>query len=107
LYSSSTYYLSFNRARTDKPEKPEQKKDQVEQLSEMHEKILELLFDKSSTFENICKTLKLTKEEANYYLNDLMTDYRVNPPVPYSSGPELWSIDQDGRAYVMKKRKNA
>jgi len=86
----------------EKPEKP--KKEQKTELSETHEKVLELLFDKESTVEVISKTLKLTKEEANYYLHDLYARVMVSRPTPYTSGPEQWRIGQGGREYVMTHR---
>jgi len=91
---------------------PKNKKDNTdtdtgqESLSETHDKVLELLFQKPATIETICKTLKLSREEANYYLHDLMGKYMVCPPIAYSD-PEEWRIDQDGREYVLVKRANA
>ncbi|MDD2541103.1 MAG: hypothetical protein PHH28_08660 [Desulfuromonadaceae bacterium] len=82
-----------------------QTKTQKQLLSETNDNILELLFKKSSTVENICKNLKLSREEANYYLTYLYENKEmINPPGPYSIGPELWSIDQKGREYIMAKR---
>jgi hypothetical protein len=84
-----------------KPEEPK-----PEALSEAHDKVLELLFKSPSTLENICKTLKLTTEEARYYLNDLHGMDMADPPALYSSSSN-WQIDQEGREYVMSKRKSA
>lgn len=84
--------------------KPEEKKQEI--LSDIHEKVLELLFQKPTTVENICKTLKLTTEEARYYLNDLHGMDMADPPAPYGSSSN-WRIDQEGREYVMNKRKSA
>jgi hypothetical protein len=73
-----------------------------EVLSETHIKILELLFEKPSTVENLCKVLKLSREEVKYYMTDLCDDKgMIDPPSAYSSGPEEWRIDQKGREYVM------
>ncbi|MDD2319349.1 MAG: hypothetical protein PHO83_04780 [Geobacteraceae bacterium] len=79
-------------------------KERRQTIPEAHDKVLELLFQKPSTVDNICKTLKLQKEEANYFLNDLWGKNQVAPPAPYSS-PQEWRIDQEGREYVMMKRK--
>ena len=76
-------------------------------VTEMHEKIMELLFQKPSTVENICKTLNLTKEVTNFYLFDLYKHSMVSAPTPYASGPEEWRICQGGREYIMDKRKSA
>jgi len=74
-------------------------------LTEVHEKVLELLFQKPSPIENLCKTLNLTREEAKFYLFDLCDNKSmVNHPAPYSTGPEAWLISQKGREYIMAKR---
>lgn len=76
-------------------------------ITEIHKRVLEMLFQKPSTIENICKTLKLNKEESTYYLFDLYKHNMVSRPVPYSSGPEEWRICQDGREYVMSNQQSA
>jgi len=73
-------------------------------LTEIHEKVLTLLFKKPSTVENIYKILKITKEEANYYLYDLYDKNMVETPTPYSPGPEEWRISQDGRKNIINKQ---
>jgi predicted HTH transcriptional regulator len=74
-------------------------------LSEIHYKVLALLFKSPSTIEYICKALKIDEEEANYYLNDLYNKDMVSQPTAYTSGPEKWRIAQDGREYIMNQRK--
>lgn len=76
----------------------------TQKLSEVHENILELLFQKPASIEYLCKTLKLNREEVDFYLTDLCDDKSmIDPPTPYASVEE-WSIDQKGREYVMAKR---
>jgi hypothetical protein len=76
-----------------------------EVISGTHIKILELLFEKPSTVENLCKALELSREEVKYYLTDLCDNkVMIDPPSAYSSGPEEWRIDQMGREYVMSHR---
>ena len=89
------------------PSKQDEKPEEKISVTEMHEKIMELLFQKPSTVENICNTLKLTKEETNFYLFDLYQHSMVSAPTPYASGPEEWRICQGGREYVMDKRRSA
>lgn len=76
-------------------------------VTDTHEKVMEMLFQKPSTVENICKTLNLTKEETNFYLFDLYKHSMVSAPAPYASGPEEWRICQGGREYITDKRKSA
>ena len=74
-------------------------------MTEMHVNILNHLFNKPSPIENIGKNFNLNREESNYYLYDLYNKEMVYPPVAYSSGREEWRISQEGREYVMSKRK--
>lgn len=106
LYSFSAYFLSHVSANTKKettePKPETTTKTEKLTLSETHINILELLFEKPSTVENLCKVLKISKEEVKYYLADLCDDKdMIDPPSAYASGPEEWRIDQKGREYVM------
>lgn len=109
MYSFSAYFLSRISATTQKAP-PESKpitttKTEKLTLSESHINILELLFAKPSTVENLCKVLKLNREEVKYYLTDLCDDKcMIDPPSAYAPGPEEWRIDQKGREYVMAHR---
>lgn len=113
LYAFSAYFLSNIKdtsatlippisSQTQETEQEEEKA-----ITEMHEKIMELLFQKPSTVKNICSTLNITKEETNFYLFDLYQHSMVSAPTPYASGPEEWRICQGGREYIMKKRATA
>jgi hypothetical protein len=76
-------------------------------VTEMHDRVLDLLFQKPATNEHTCKTLKINEQEAYFYLDDLYNENMVDPPTPYSSGPEEWRLSQDGRRYIMSKRTKA
>lgn len=89
------------------PITPKEESEEKIIVTETHEKVMEILFQKPSTVENICKTLNLTKEETNFYLFDLYKHSMVSAPTPYASGPEEWRICQGGREYLMDKRRNA
>lgn len=109
LYAFSAYFLSFikdNASTLTQPAPPQTKEIPQEQeiISEMHERILESLFQKSAGVEDICKAFKLHREESNYYLHDLYNKEMAYPPVAYSSGKQEWTISQYGREYIMKKR---
>lgn len=99
-------YLSYRKISKSKTNKEIQQTEEIrEPISETHEKIVELLFKKKSSVENICKTLKTTKEETNYYLLDLYDKGMVHTPTPYAPGPEEWRVSQEGRKYIMEKQK--
>ena len=79
--------------------------DQNIELSDLHEKVLSILFKNPISVRCLCEDLNITKEEANYYLNYLFNKSMVCFPQPYSSVPENWRIDQDGREYIIKNKK--
>lgn len=74
------------------------------QLSEAHERVLGLLFEGSRTVEEVRQSLGGNREEANYYLNDLLERGLAHHPTPYAPGPEKWRISQQGRQFVMRNK---
>lgn len=74
-----------------------------EPLTEIHENVLSILFKEPSSVKNICIALKITNEEAKYYLYDLLDKYMVETPTPYAPGPEEWRISQKGRKHIIEK----
>jgi len=75
-------------------------------LSKTHEEVLNLLFKEPTEIKNICKTLNLSTEEVKYYLDDLRKIDMVSMPPIYPAGPGNWSIGQNGREYIMAKKRN-
>ena len=73
------------------------------QLSEMHQRVLRLLFENPRTVEEVCQSVGVTREEANYYLQDLLERDMVDHPTPYAQGLERWRISQQGRQFIMQE----
>ncbi len=74
-----------------------------EQLTEAHERVLRLLFDESRTVEEVGQSIGANREQANYYLYDLLERGMVSEPAPYAPGPEEWCISQQGRQFIMRQ----
>lgn len=72
-------------------------------LTDIHCRVLDLLFQKPSSVRRICGQLSLATEEVNYYVHELYNEGLVDPPAPYAHGEEEWRISQDGRKYIMGK----
>ena len=73
------------------------------QLSEAHQRVLRLLFEEPKTVEEVRQSLETNREEANYYLQDLLERGMVHHPAPYAPGPEKWSISQKGRQFIIQE----
>ena len=71
------------------------------QLSETHKQVLRLLFEAPKTVEEVRQSLGVSREEANYYLQDLLEQDMVQ--VHYPPGPEEWRISQQGRKFIMQE----
>lgn len=74
-----------------------------EQLSDLHERVIRLLFDGPRTVEEVQRVLRASTEQAYYCLHDLVERDMAQTPMAYGSGREEWSISQRGRQYVMAR----
>jgi len=74
-----------------------------QELTDMHEKVLGLLFEKPQTVEQVRRFLGVGAEQAKFYLHDLLARGMVSHPAPYAPGPEEWRINQGGRQHVMQR----
>jgi hypothetical protein len=78
---------------------------QEESLTDVHERVLGLLFESPRTVEEVCEVLGgVNRERGYFYLHDLAECGMASPPAPYSAGPEEWHISQEGRRHVMRRR---
>ncbi len=77
-----------------------------EQLSDLHERVIRLLFDGPRTVEEVQRALRVSTEQAYYYLHDLVECDMAQTPMPYGSGREEWCISQRGRQYVMARNES-
>ena len=74
-------------------------------LTDVHERVLGLLFESPRTLEEVRQVLGgVNTERANFYLHDLVERGMASTPAPYSAGPEEWHISQEGRRHVMQRR---
>jgi len=77
--------------------------EQEQPLTDMHEKVLGLLFERPQTVDQVRRFLGVGAEQAKFYLHDLLARGLVSHPAPYAPGPEEWRINQDGRQHVMRR----